>query len=92
MLSATATTCGKHVWERHLEVHNRLERVVRVCVQCGCQEVCWAQPPVRRRLQPARASLVVFSEPEANPSLGPGLDGCELVEQLRQKKFFIISS
>jgi hypothetical protein len=43
-------------------VQNRRERVIRVCAHCGCEEVCWAQPPARARLGSGGPS------PEDNPA------------------------
>jgi hypothetical protein len=58
-MSATTATCVKHLWERYLEVHNRLERVVRVCVHCGCKEICWARPSFHRRVDAASAETML---------------------------------
>jgi len=59
MTTAPLPTCNEHVWERHLQVHNKLERVVRVCMHCGCVEVCWSPPPIRRKSQLRRAGQVI---------------------------------
>ena len=58
-MSATNATCVEHLWERHLEVHNKLERVVRICLHCGCKEICWARPSFRRHNDPARSEMAV---------------------------------
>lgn len=44
--------CAEHIWERHLEVHHNIERVVRICVHCGREELCWTPPQPRRHKQP----------------------------------------
>jgi hypothetical protein len=49
MVAAKPATCNAHTWERNLEVQNKLERVVRVCVVCGKKEICWSQPDPRRK-------------------------------------------
>jgi hypothetical protein len=59
MVETTLVGCVKHVWERHLEVHNHLQRVVRVCAQCGCKEICWSQFPGRRKFRNRRSGLAV---------------------------------
>lgn len=51
MGEAILRTCRAHVWERHLEVRNKQERVVRVCVYCGANEICWSRPPLRSALK-----------------------------------------
>jgi hypothetical protein len=54
MDTVPSTLCRHHVWERRLEMHDRLERVVRICVHCNRLEVCWEQ---RERRQNERKRL-----------------------------------
>jgi hypothetical protein len=69
-MTQSTGTCAKHVWERRLEIRNHLERVVRVCAYCGCEEICWSKAPARRKLRPRRSSLAML-EQSAPSRFGP---------------------
>jgi hypothetical protein len=55
-------TCRFHFWDRRLEVHNHVERVVRTCTCCGLTEVCWI-----RRSPPITIRQHVEREPQTKP-------------------------
>jgi hypothetical protein len=38
-----------HVWERRLETRTGVQRVVRVCLRCGCSELCWSPPNATKK-------------------------------------------
>jgi hypothetical protein len=71
MTSALSTPCREHSWERHLQVYQGLERVVRVCAACGREEICWARPRPRRTYKPRESALVVSNatSPEFDPEI-----------------------
>ncbi len=68
MQRTASTPCIEHTWERSLETHHKLERVVRVCTHCGHREICWEQPHARR----ARGREVFTVRPSGTP-YGPGI-------------------
>jgi hypothetical protein len=61
-MSSSVAICREHAWERHLEVRNKHERVIRVCANCGRREMCWEQP--RRKGRTPRPSLIAPEAPE----------------------------
>jgi monoamine oxidase len=43
-----------HHWERRLQIQAGVQRVVRVCLQCGRSELCWSPPPAGKALRNRR--------------------------------------
>ena len=39
----TTPTCTHHEWERRLAIHKGAESVVRTCIRCGKNELCWSR-------------------------------------------------
>ena len=44
--ASVAQGCRAHLWERRLEVHEGVECVVGVCLNCGTKELCWSRRPL----------------------------------------------
>jgi hypothetical protein len=44
--SLTGNQCKGHYRVRRLEVHDGVECVVQLCVDCGRRELCWSRRPL----------------------------------------------
>jgi hypothetical protein len=63
---AAANQCQGHHRERRLEVHDGVECVVQLCLDCGRRELCWS----RRPLRPDTVSAIRARDNKLVPGVG----------------------